>query len=206
MPRTLSFTFGSSQIDFAMHKVDRSKLYGFKDVQVLDEQGQPCELITLAEDGKTLIGKGGTGIGYLDADGGWIEKGDLTAVDVEGNAIEPVPSSFSAPIALTDKVEQEEFLNHNIRLIYRLESENVDGQLGTALQQGAIFKFDYSFRGGLEADVGFMLNNESGETFFLVGDLTRVQYLGLQQTAPATSEATGDEESSDDDLMDFGMI
>ena len=205
MPRTLSFTFGSNQVDFAMHKVDRSKLYGFKELQVLDEQGQPCELITLAEDGKTLIGKGGTGIGYLDADGSWIEKANLTAVNLEGKPIEPVPSSFSAPIALSLKTNQEDFLDHNIRLIYRLESEDLDDQLASELEQGAIFKFDYSFRGGLEADVGFMLNNGSGETFFLVGDATRVQFVGLQEAAPATSDATGDE-SSDDDLMDFGMI
>lgn len=205
MPRTLSFTFGGNQVDFAMHKVDRSKLYGFKELLVLDEQGEPCELTTLAEDGKTLIGKGGTGIGYLDADGSWIEKSDLTAVDLEGSEIQPVPSSFSAPIALAEKADQEEFLNHNIRLIYRLEAESLDEQLVSELEQGAIFKFGYSFRGGLEADAGFLLNNGAGETFFLVGDLTSVQYLGLQQSAASASDASGDEDGSDD-LMDFGMI
>ena len=82
MPRTLSFNHGSNQIDFEMHKVDRSKLYGFKELLVLDEDGEACELNTLAEDGKTLIGKGGTGIGYVDADGNWIEKSNLTAVDL----------------------------------------------------------------------------------------------------------------------------
>lgn len=188
-----------------MHKVDRSKLYGFKELLVLDEQGAPCELTTLAEDGKTLIGKGGTGVGYLDADGAWIEKSDLTAVDLEGSEILPVPSSFSAPIPLAEKADQEEFLNHNIRLIYRLESESLDESLASELEQGAIFKFGYSFRGGLEADAGFLLNNDAGETFFLVGDPTSVQYLGLQQSAAASPAATGDE-GRGDDLMDFGMI
>lgn len=205
MPRTLSFLLGDNQIDFSMHKVDRSRLYGFKELLVLDEEGEPCELTTLAEDGKTLIGKGGTGIGYLDADGNWVDKSDLTAVDLEGNEIDPVPSSFAAPIALGEKTDAEEFLNHNIRLIYRLESEALDQKLAGELADGAIFRFDYSFRGGLEADVGFLLHNEAGEIFFLVGDPSNVEYVGLQQAAPTASESTGDDASADD-LMDFGMI
>ena len=204
MPRTLSFTLGENQIDFEMHKVDRSRLYGFKELQVLDEQGESCELTTLAEDGKTLIGKGGTGIGYLDADDNWIEKSDLTAVDLEGNNSEPVLSSFAAPIVLGQKAEVDDLLNHNMRLIYRLETEALDEKLASDLAAGVIFKFDYSFRGGLEADVGFLLHNDNGEIFFLVGDPTRVEIVGLQQAA-ATTEATGDEGASDD-LMDFGMI
>jgi len=205
MPRTLSFTLGENQIDFAMHKVDRSRLYGFKDLLVLDEEGEACELTTLAEDGKTLIGKGGTGIGYLDVDGNWVDKSDLTAVDLEGIKIDPVPSSFAAPIVLGAKADAEDFLNHNIRLIYRLESEALDENLAADLADGAIFKFDYSFRGGLEADVGFLLHNEAGEIFFLVGDPSHVAYVGLQQAAPTAAEATGDD-SSAEDLMDFGMI
>lgn len=205
MPRTLSFSLGGNSIDFAMHKVDRSRLYGFKELLVLDEDGDPCELNTLAEDGKTLIGKGGTGIGYLDADRNWVEKSDLTAVDLEGNEIEPVPSSFSAPIELGEKADTEELLNHNIRLIYRLESEALDDTLAKELGDGAIFKFPYSFRGGLEADAGFLMHNEDGEIFFLVGDSSSVQYVGLQQAAPTSAEATGDDTPTDD-LMDFGMI
>lgn len=205
MPRTLSFSLAGNPIDFAMHKVDRSRLYGFKELLVLDEAGDPCELNTLAEDGKTLIGKGGTGIGYLDADRNWVEKADLTAVDLEGNEINPVPSSFSAPIELGEKATTEDFLNHNIRLIYRLESESLDEDLAKELSEGAIFKFDYSFRGGLEADAGFLLHNDAGEIFFLVGDPSSVEYVGLQQAAPTASGATGDDASADD-LMDFGMI
>ena len=205
MPRTLSFVLGGNPIDFVMHKVDRSRLYGFKELLVLDEDGEPCELNTLAEDGKTLIGKGGTGIGYVDADGNWIDKSDLTAVDLEGNAIKPVPSSFSAPIDLGEKVEAEDLLNHNIRLIYRLETETLDENLASELAAGSIFKFPYSFRGGLEADAGFLLHNDSGEMFFLVGDPSCVEYVGLQQAAPTAAETTGDDASTDD-LMDFGMI
>ena len=204
-----------------MIKVDRNKLYGYKVLEVLDDQGDACELTTLADDGKTLIGKGGTGIGYLDADGNWSDKSELSPVDLEGKAITPVPSSFSAPIPLAKEISIEEYLDHNIRLIYQLQfnEDQEDGQaaqpqeaqpqeaqpLVDKLKSGSIFLFDYSFRGGLEADAGIMLVNDDDEIFFLVGDQTGVTYKGLQQSAPVAAEET-DSSEEDGGLMDFGMI
>jgi len=51
-------------------------------------------MVTLASDGHSLIGKGGTGLGQIDADGNWIEKKQMTPVDVEGQEITPVKSSL----------------------------------------------------------------------------------------------------------------
>ena len=203
MPKKLVFHFGEKEVAFEMQKIDRSKLYGFKELEVVDENGDQCELATLAGDGKTLIGKGGTGIGYLTADGHWSDKTKLTPVDLEGEKITPVKSSFTAPIELADEITATEFLNHNIRLIYRLASDDIPETLITKLEAGTIFQFDYSYRGGLEADHGFLLTNESNEIFFLVGDATSVEFIGLQQAAPT---ATEEEETAVDDLMDFGMI
>jgi len=164
--RSIEFDYGGQPIEFEMHKVDRTKLYGFKVLEVLDENGAPCELTTLADDGKTLIGKGGTGIGYLTADGDWCEKGDLKPVDLEGKPITPVKSSFSAPIPLAKEISIEEYLNHNFRLIYLLELKEENPKLVEQLKSGTIFKFGYSFRGGLEADAGVMLMNDDDEIFF----------------------------------------
>jgi len=189
-----------------MHKVDRSKLYGFKELEVNDGEGDPCELATLADDGKTVIGKGGTGIGYLTADGLWCDKSNLTPVDIEGEKIEPVKSSFGTAIPLTETVTTEEFLNHNIRLCYIMKSEELCEPLMAKLKDNQIFKFPYSYRGGLEADAGFLLMNMEQEVFFLVGDPTVVEFVGLQQAAPVAAEEETTEDKSDDGLMDFGMI
>ncbi len=81
-------------------KIDRSKLYGYKEVKVLDEGGNRCELATLADDGRTVVARGGTGLVYVDADGCWSDKVKLKPIDVEGNAIQPVASSFSVLIKL----------------------------------------------------------------------------------------------------------
>ena len=205
MARKLIFSFEGETLSFEMQKVDRSRLYGFKDLEVLDENGNPCELATLADDGKTLIGKGGTGIGYLTADGNWSNKEQLEAVNVEGNPISPVPSSFAAPIELETETTMDDYLNHNIRLVYYLSSESSLGSLANNLKQGAIYRFDYSYRGGLVADHGFLLMNEANEIFFLVGDPANVDYVGLQQTAAVTPDEEVDDLTTES-LMDFEMI
>lgn len=205
MAKPIVFEFEGVEIQFEMNKVDRAKLYGSKTLEVLDESGQPCQLTTLADDGKTLIGKGGTGIGYVDADGNWRDKTELKPVDLEGNEITPVKSSFAAPISLDQEATVDEYLDHNIRLIYQLQSVQVPEKLRQRLDEGGIFQFPYSYRGGLEPDAGFLLNNLAGETFFLVGDATSLEFKGLQTTG-AVVAADEDESEDTDDLMDFGMI
>ena len=190
----------------SMSKVDRSRLYGFKEMLVLDEEGDACELATLGDDGRKVVGRGGTGVGYLTADGNWCDRDSLRPVNLEGETITPVKSSFGAPIDLSERVTMDQFLDHSIRLIYRLEPRDAglpDSLLGE-LQSGVIFRFDYSYRGGLEADAGFLISNEAGETFLLVGTGTEVHFVGLQQ--PASVRVSEDDPTADPDPMDFGMM
>lgn len=206
MPKPIRFTFDGDQFSFQMNKIDRSKLYGFKETIVHDDQGRECELATLAEDGRTLIGKGGTGIGQLTADGKWTDKSKLVPVDVEGNQIQPVPSSFAAAIPLKEEVSLEEFLDHNIRLVYRLEIDESAGAMESLFQrlkEGAIFSFPYSYRGGLEADSGFLLFNDQAKLFFVVGNRVDIRYANLQQIAVSGEPEM---EPGDDSALDFGMM
>ena len=186
MAKPLVFQWGDADLTFSLAKVDRSKLYGYKEVEVLDEDGNQCELATLADDGRTLVGRGGTGMGYVDADGRWCEKSALRPVDLEGSEIEPVASSFSAPIKLFETVSADDYLSHNIRLVYQLETEADDDSLVDELKRGTIFSFPYSYRGGLEADAGFLLMGDDGNLFLAVGQPTKVEFIALQQTYYAT--------------------
>ena len=194
MAKPLVFDFQGTEIAFDMAKIDRAKLYGYKDVEVLDEQGRKCELATLGEDGRTVVGKGGTAIGYLSADGLWCDKNELQPVDLEG-----------LPITLHEKVTIDEYLSHNIRSLYRMDSEQAADDLLRDLKAGSIYKFPYSFRGGLESDVGFLLMNKEEIVFFAVGVPTNIQFVGLQQIAAVVDEDTL-EEGEEADLMDFDMI
>ena len=204
MPKPIVFSFQGAETTFGMNKVDRARLYGYKELEVLDDNGDPCELATLADDGRTLVGKGGTGIGYMTADGNWCNKESLRPVDLEGETITPVKSSFGAPIELTDEITFDDYLDHSVRLVYQMDlSENADKDpLVQRIVDGVIFRFRYSYRGGLEADTGFLLANDTGQIFMLIGDRTSIQFTGLQQAALPAGETPPD----DADLMDFGMI
>lgn len=202
MAKPLVFQWGDRDLAFQMNKVDRSKLYGYKDVEVLDNKGRRCELVTLAEDGRTVIGRGGTSFAQLSPDRLWREKGQLRPIDVEGKEIQPVASSFSAPIKLFETATFDEYLRHNIRGVYQLSADADLSDLAAELKRGTIFSFPYSYRGGLEADAGFLLQGEDGNIFLAVGNPTKVEFIGLQQLA----EMVDEEELDETELMDFDMI
>ncbi len=201
--RPIVFQFGDHDLSFTLNKVDRSKLYGYKETEVLAEDGGRCELATLADDGCTVIGSGGTGIGQLSADGLWCDKQTLKPVDHDGKEIKPVPSSFSAPIRLFETASAADYLNHNIRLVYHVTTENDVADLMAELKKGTLFSFPYSYRGGLAADAGFLLLGEEDKIFLVVGSPTKVEFIGLQQLAVADETEEDDEEA---DSVDFDMI
>lgn len=202
MAKPLVFQFGDRDLAFELNKIDRSLLYGSKSLEAVDGHGDVCELATLTNDGQTLIGPGGTGMGYLNADGEWRDKSDLTPVDVEGKELEPVASSFSAPIKLFDTVTVEEYFRHNIKSVYQLPGVDGMEDLVSELKKGTIFSFPFSYRGGLEANAGFLLLNDAGEVFLTIGTPTRTQWVGHQQSIVADE---GDDLDADD-LMDFDMV
>lgn len=202
MAKPLVFQWGDRDLAFSLSKVDRARLYGYKDVEALDDQGRRCELATLAADGRTVVGRGGTALAQLSPDGTWCDKSQLRPIDVDGHEMQSVPSSFSAPIKLFETVTVSEYLRHNVRLVYQLSAEGELADLKAELARGTIFTFPYSYRGGLEADSGFLLQGEDGNMFLAVGNPTKVEYIGLQQVAMLEDEGELDET----ELMDFDMI
>ncbi|MFO1041523.1 MAG: hypothetical protein U0941_07025 [Planctomycetaceae bacterium] len=202
MAKPLVFHFKDGDFAFGLNKVDRSRLYGYKEVEVLDEKGRKCELATLGGDGHTVIGRGGSSFAQLSVDGEWCDKSSLRPVDTEGREITPVPSSYSAPVALTEPTTVADYLQHNIRLVYVLEPEGDASSLFEELKSGAVYKFPYSYRGGLEADAGFLIQGADGNFFMAVGNPTRVEFIGPTQISTVEEEAGAD----DVDMMDFDMI
>jgi hypothetical protein len=204
LAKPLVFHYDGGEISFTLTKIDRSKLYGYKEVEVLDEQDRKCELATLADDGRTVVGRGGTGMGHVTADGEWCDKAQLIPVNLDGDVIQPVVSSFAAPIPLAETVSAGEYLEHNVRAIYLLGTEDDASALADELKRGTIYKFAYSYRGGLEADAGFLLMGEEDNIFLAVGNPTKVEMLELQQPAAVVEEDGAAEDETD--LMDFDMI
>ncbi len=203
MPKPLVFSFSGQDVAFTLEKVDRSKLYGFKEVEALDDQDRKCQLVTLADDGRTIVGSGGAAFSQLAPDGTWCDKTCLVPVDVDGQQIEPVKSSYSAPVPLAEQVSTEHYLEHNIRGVYQVQTEDTTQKLTGELQEGKIYKFPYSYRGGLEADAGFLLAGADGNLYLAIGNPTNAEFVGLQQAAAVVEEETTESEG---DLMDFDMI
>jgi hypothetical protein len=205
MAKPLVFQWRDRQISFQMAKVDRARLYGFKEVEVLDDQGGRCELATLAQDGRTVVGRGGAAFGTLTVDGTWIEKDKLRSVDTDGRTIEPVASSFAAPVPLVEQVAVEDYLDCAVRAVYAMETTDDVAPLVEELKQGAIYRFAYSYRGGLEFDQAFLLANTDGVVFCAIGKPSKVEFLGLAQAAPAVDDEEPESEE-DVDAMDFSMM
>jgi hypothetical protein len=203
MAKPLVLQFAGADLAFQMWKVDRDRLYGWVDVEALDDRGKKCELVALADDGRTLVGRGGSAFGMLSQDGEWLDRKTLKPVDREGKPITPVPSTFAAAQELTKKATIEEYLSHNIKAVYTLTPDACDaGKLFDELKKGAIYTFPFSFRGGLEADAAFLIANPEGVVFLALGGPTKIEFVGLEQVAPLTEDET--EEAEDE--MDFGML
>ena len=200
MGKPLVVKFGGAEIPCNLARVERSDLYGFVETEALDEQGRKCTLATLADDGKSVIVSGGTALVTLAPDGNWLDKKACVPTDNQGNRITPVPSSYAAPVALGKTASVDEYLSHDIRAVYQVTSDSDLGAIMDELKKGTIFSFPYSFRGGLEADAGFLLLAADGTPFIAIGSPTQLQFVGLAEVA-----AVSDDESEEDEI-DFSMM
>ncbi len=215
MARSLAFDYKGSSFRCQIDKIDRSKLYGSVDIETRDMDGNVCRLANIANDGKTLVPYGGTAYGNLNPDQEWVCRKDITPVDYEGNKLEEVPSSFKETLSLTETATIEEFLDHGIRLSYALtairndeEDESIpeiDSAFLKQLEKGTIFRTDFSYRGGVDPDPAFIMQDESGTVWMLIAEESELEFVGLEQAGViAATQGQDDEDESDD--LDFGML
>ena len=210
MPRSLEFTYGKQTFARELVKVDRTKLYGSVEVETVTMEGEVCRLLTLASDGRTLIPYGGTAFAYVNPDGEWVERGDLQPVDLDGEPLEELPSSFDAPTPVTEEVSVETFLDHSVRLIYRLDGEAaIPAKMRKKLEGGAIFRIPFSYRGGVDPDVGFLLLGERGALWLLIAEENAIEFIGLEEAALCGRDRTDDdtdEDEAEEDALSFDML
>jgi len=204
MPRSLKFKYGSTEFECELNKVDRRKLYGSVDVETRDIDGNRCGLATLANDGKTLIPYGGTALGYISDDGEWVERNDLKPVDLSGNELPMLSSSFDITIELEKTATLEEFLNYSSRLVYLMgTNDDFDPELVKQLASGKIFSFEFLYREGISADPAFLLGTPDGLIWMMVGKPSAIEYVGLDQAAVCF---VGNDEDEEVEEFDFEML
>jgi hypothetical protein len=198
MAKNLVFSLDGKEFEVVIKRIDRDDLYGKVEVEAFDEKGKPAELKVLAADGKTLIDKGGTALETLNAKGDSIDRTELVAVDINGDPIEKVPSSFDAPNELK-KAEIDDYLSLLVKSVYLLDApEGADiDYLKDHLSAKQIFSFPFSYRGGLEYDNAFVLGDDK-DAFMVVGKDAELRYLKLNQSS--VLDSVEEAEISADDI------
>lgn len=201
MARELTLSLDGEEFAVIINKVSREKLYGDVEVEAFDEKGAPAQLLTLSADGKTFIDTGGTSLATVTAEGTSISRADLIATDIHGEKLDEVPSSFNQTNKLK-KAAIEEYLSQIVKSVYVLEAaEGSDLKLLKDHFPGNIYKFDFSYRGGLEYDSAFVLGNKT-DAFLIVGKQGEFEFVKLNQVA--VLESTEEDISGDD--LDFDLL
>lgn len=195
MANVLQLRIGGKGYEASPVKVDRDKLYGFTEVRATDVSGGPCRSASLDPETSEIIPEGGVKIGMVDADGNWVERSELVAVDAEGNRLEMLPSSFGSPIELSRKVGVDEFLDHDWKSVYWLDNPELARQLGSD-----IYVFPFNYRADVNPNDGLLLASD-GKAFLFVGEKTAFEYVGIETEAVAEPEEGGTEED-----LDFSMM
>ncbi|MDF1815194.1 MAG: hypothetical protein P1V20_23540 [Verrucomicrobiales bacterium] len=202
----LQLEYKGDPVNCGISKVDRSKLYGYAKTEILDDEGRLCKMATLASDGRTLIPAGGVALAYISPTGAWRDKKELEAVDMNGNTITGVTSTFKEVVHLEEESTVENFLDHNIRMVYELSPEeeaSFPQGLVSELKSGRIFTFPFSYRGGLTADTAFVIEGADETIWMLIGKKTDINFISYEQ---AKGVAEPDEEEEDEEDLDFNMF
>ncbi len=76
-------------------------------------------------------------------------------------------------------------------------------RLAEALGKGAIFKTDFSYRGGVGADPAFVMQGADGTVWLLVGDEYSIDFVGFNQPAGLDADEA---DAGGDDELDFEMM
>jgi hypothetical protein len=204
MARPLILSLDGQEIAVSLVKVDRERLYGAVEVEAFDEKGKPATIKVLAADGRTLLDKGGTALATVDEEGNSVSRTELKPVDANGDPIELVPSSFNQTNVL-ERAEAEDYLSQIVKSVYLIEpAEGADLEyINDHLASGQMFRFPFSYRGGVDHDSAFVVGNEKGDAFMVVGRNAALQYVRLNQAAVLDSieeaEISGEE-------LDFEML
>ena len=188
MSRKIEIAFQGNISRIALHRVDRSRLYGSTRRIGLDAQGSECASALLTRDGKYVLGPGSTAGIYQNEEGDVVAREDLTAADERGRPLHGDDATSNGPSELTGQVPTEALLECIVTAVYEVEASNIDSTLATSLSQGDIYH---------APDKGFLLANEHG-IFLLALKPARFDFVGRDHQ-------TVFEDDDDDEYHDLGF-
>ena len=199
MAKELIFQLSGTEFPASPVKLERKKIYGWTDTVATDRDGEVCKSAYLSPDDSLIIPAAGLKQATVDAEGRWVDKSELKAFSEDGEQELPIlPSSFDSPIELKTKASVEEFLDNDWESVYQL----VNPELAAAVGDD-IYKFEFSFRGGVNHNDGYLLNTPGG-LFLFAGDKQEFPMLSLADETTIDDTEEPVEEGLDD--LDFSML
>ena len=197
MAKELIFSLSGTDYAAAPVKLDRKKIYGWSALVATDKNGEVCTSAYLSPDDALIIPSGGLKQATVDDTGRWVDKAALKAYDNDGNELILYPSSFDAPIPLTQTVTTEQFLDNEWESVYQLVNE----ELAAAIGQD-IYMFEFNFRASTNHNDGYLMNTPGG-LFLFAGDAEQFEWVALadQTTIDETEEVV-----EEIDELDFSMF
>lgn len=201
MAKPIVLTHGGTTSSFDFSKITRAQIYGRKRRVPLAPDGEACTRVSLTFEGSLLLRSGMSAQGYFDGEGEWIPSKELVGMDAEGKEVAFVPSTLAEPQALEGPHPAEKLLDLQVESVYALEAIEVGDDLASALGGGEVFSFPFNYRGDYQMEQAFLVGNDEGY-FALVGQIAEPEWSALDVIAPPDF----DEESDDDDDIDFEMM
>ncbi|MBV8634199.1 MAG: hypothetical protein JO002_06890 [Burkholderiaceae bacterium] len=200
MAKSIILSLGEESSSFSFSRLDRAKLYGYKERQIVDTDGERCTSAYLTSDGAAIVPSGGLAMVYVDDGFSTIERSALKTVDDAGAELPIKPSTLGVAQALEGPVPEQRLLDHMIHTVYELSAEEIGATLASELDAGKIFSAPFSYRDDYEMQTMFVLKGD-GALFALIGEPNRFDFL-RHDAAPVELESAEDESEE----LDFSMM
>ena len=197
MAREIIFRLSGKDYGAAPVKLERKKIYGWTSLVATDRNSKECNAAYLSPDDSLIIPSGGLKQSTVDEEGRWLDKSELVAFGEDGKLLPEIPSSFDSPIELGPKATTEEFLDNDWESVYQFVNEELAEAIGDD-----IYKFEFSFRAGVNHNDAYLLNTPGG-LFLFAGDKQEFPLLTL---ADETTIDDNEEPEEEIDELDFSML
>ena len=203
MAKAIQFVAGKLKFAAALTKIDRDKIYGFIEVKVNDDKGNPCTMGSLLDDGRTLVLNGATALKTVDSKYNELDKKTLKVVYQDGTDAVLVPSSYEGEVKLLE-CSMDDLFNLEISSVYQLDIEDAEQKkmVTNFLADGKVARFVFNYRADYEGADAIIISNANG-IFALTGRIIDFPYLENKLTA---SISNLQEETIEEEGMDFGML
>ena len=202
MAKNLTFSINKSTYSAGITKLDRDKIYGFVEEQILDKNGNLCSSGALLDDGQTLVLTGATAMKTVTDNNAEVDKKALKTVYMDGKDAILVPSSYEGTIELV-KATMDDLFNLEVNSVYQLTWEDAvaKSSMLKELEGGNLFRFVFNYRADYEGADAILLSAQN-EIFVLTGRLLEFEHLENKTAAPIAEVENAEQEEE----VDFGML